>query len=161
VALLPPLAVLLLVATTWKQLVEGYWFSLTGRAWLTHIFGVGLVIVMMGGMGLGIAIAIFPQYQAAARAAAPWIVGVLLAMKLVVAIYVVRRLVNSATLSNEYLVAMIAGWIFVVAALASLAIWLNPPGAASTRDILSAIILLVPFSRLAGAPLAVEWNRHR
>jgi hypothetical protein len=28
-------------------------------------------------------------------------------------------------------------------------------------DILGGIVLLVPFSRLAGAPLAVEWNRHR
>jgi len=126
-----------------------------------HIFGIGLMFLMMGGLGFGIAAAIFPQYQSAALAAAPWIVGILLAVKLVTAVLVLRGLVNNAILPAEYIVAMIAAWIFVVAALASLAICLTPPGAASTRDILSAIILLIPFSRLAGAPLAVEWNRHR
>jgi len=116
---------------------------------------------MMGGMGFGIAAAIFPQYQAAAIAAAPWIVGTLLAAKLVVAVLVLRELVRSAILSNEYIVAMVAAWIFVVAALATMAIWLTPPEAVALRDMLAGIVLLVPFSRLAGAPLAVEWNRHR
>ncbi len=161
VVVLPPVALLLLVATTWKQLVEGYWSALTGRIWITHVFGIGMVLLVMCGMGFGIAASIFPQYQAAATAAAPWIVGVLLAVKLVAAILVLRGLLNSALFPSEHIVAMVAAWIFVVAAVASLVIWLIPAGAASTRDILAGIILLVPFSRLVGAPLAVEWNRHR
>jgi hypothetical protein len=161
VGLLPPLAVLLLIATTWKQLVEGYWSALTGRAWVMHVFLLMLMFLLMGGLGFGIAAAVFPQYQAVATAALPWIMGILLGVKLAAAILVLRGLESSALLSNEYIVAMIATWIFVVAALTSLTIWLIPPGAASIRDILSSIVLLVPFSRLAGAPLAVEWNRHR
>jgi hypothetical protein len=160
-ALLLPLAVLLLLATTWKQLVEGYWVALVGRPWLTNVFGIGIVLFVMFAVGFGIAAAIFPQYQAAAKTALPWILGILLAVKLAVAIAVLRALVQSALLPNEYLVAAGAIWIFVVALLASMALWLVPPGAASLKDIVSGIILFVPFSRLVGAPLAVEWNRHR
>jgi hypothetical protein len=112
-------------------------------------------------LGFGIAAAIFPQYLAAAKAVVPWMVGVLLAVKAVVALLMLRSLVNSTVLSNESIAAMLATWIFVVAALSTTVIWLAPAGAATTRDILAGIILLIPFSRLAGAPLAVEWNRHR
>jgi hypothetical protein len=160
-ALLPPLAVLLLLATTWKQLVEGYWVALTGRPWLTNVFTIGVVLFVMFSVGFGIAAAIFPEYQAAAKTAAPWILGVLLVAKITVAIVVLRAIVQSGIMPIEFVVAAVASWVFVVAVLASLALWLVPPNAASMNDMLGGIILFVPFSRLMGAPLAVEWNRHR
>jgi len=161
VALLPPLAVLLILLVTWKQMVEGFWVALTGRVWLIHIFGIGMVLLMMGGIGFGIWINIFPAYQPLALAVSHWIMDVLLVVKLVVALLVLRALMNRAIMPTESIVAMVALWVFVVALFGSTALWLVPSGVVKTSDILSGIVLLVPFSRLAGAPLAVEWNRHR
>jgi hypothetical protein len=52
-------------------------------------------------------------------------------------------------------------WCLVVGGLLLAAWWLLPAGLVPLTTISAAIILLVPFSRLAGAPLALHWNRHR
>ena len=116
-SLLPPLAVLLLLATTWKQLVEGYWVALTGRPWLTNVFTIGVVLFVMFGVGFGIAAAIFPEYQAAAKTAVPWILGVLLVAKITVAIVVLRAIEQSGIMPIEFVVAAVGSWVLVVAVL--------------------------------------------
>jgi hypothetical protein len=56
---------------------------------------------------------------------------------------------------------MIAGWGLIVTAICLLIVWLVPGSRLPVRDLIAGVVLLVPFSRLAGAPLALDWNRHR
>jgi hypothetical protein len=48
-----------------------------------------------------------------------------------------------------------------VAALLATGRWFVPAAIVSWTSLLAALVLLVPFSRLAIAPLALDWNRHR
>ena len=57
----------------------------------------------------------------------------------------------------EFMVA----WLAVVAALCGLAFYLLPGAYAVPTNVVPGVALFVPFARLAGAPLALEWNRHR
>ncbi|HEY2415758.1 MAG TPA: hypothetical protein VGI40_26195 [Pirellulaceae bacterium] len=161
VAVLPPLIAFFLLCVTWKQMVEGFWIGLTGRPWLVHLFTTAMVLLIIGGMGFGIWVNIYTDYQPLAKSVVPWIAAVCLVVKLVAAVFVMRALLSSQLLPIEHVGAMVALWVLIVALLGSISLWLVPSGAASMLDILGGIILLVPFSRLAGAPLAVEWNRHR
>jgi uncharacterized membrane protein YjjP (DUF1212 family) len=45
--------------------------------------------------------------------------------------------------------------------LCAIALALLPPQIARATAIMPGIALLIPFARLAGAPLALQWNRHR
>jgi hypothetical protein len=57
--------------------------------------------------------------------------------------------------------AFVAVWCVVVCCLLGLANWLLPAPALSLAQLAPGLVLFVPFSRLAGAPLALDWNRHR
>jgi hypothetical protein len=56
---------------------------------------------------------------------------------------------------------MLGAWGLVVFGMSAIAIWLIPEQILSLSGAVAAAVLSVPFSRLAGAPLALEWNRHR
>ena len=58
---------------------------------------------------------------------------------------------------------MIGGWGLAALGLYLIAVWLIPipPQLVSTSGLIAAVILGIPFSRIAGAPLALAWNRHR
>ena len=72
-----------------------------------------------------------------------------------------RRIVQSRLTNSAGAAMMVAMWLAVVGALCALALVLVPAEYASPKNIIPGIALFIPFSRLAGAPLALEWNRHR
>jgi hypothetical protein len=58
----------------------------------------------------------------------------------------------------QAVVAATVVWAAGVGCLFTLAHWLLPP---EGRPLAVAVVLLVPLARLAAAPLALAWNRHR
>ena len=83
----------------------------------------------------------------------------LLMVKLLVAAWVVSALVRSRLATPTAATLMVAAWSCPGAL--PIAVWLIPTRLLPVSSALAAVVLCLPFSRLAGAPLALEWNRHR
>jgi len=56
---------------------------------------------------------------------------------------------------------MVVTWFALASVLCGLALYLLPGGYDAPLNTVLGICLFIPFARLAGAPLALEWNRHR
>ena len=89
---LPLLAAALLGALTWKNIIENLWMGLTGRDWVAQANVFGGAAVFFGAIGLGSWVYFHPELQPGAWAALPWIVGLLILCKLLVAACVLRSL---------------------------------------------------------------------
>ena len=158
---LPLFVISFLIALTWKSIVANLWVSLTGRGWVADAVGFAFTALLFCGGGAGLWLYFHPQHQPAALAAVPWIVGSLLVLKALVAIAVVRLLQRSQFMSMPRMAAIVGLWSLVVLGLLGIAYGLTPGDFWSAGDALAGISLYVPFSRLIGAPLALQWNRHR
>jgi hypothetical protein len=157
----PILALALLMFVTWKNTVENLWIALTGKDWISSAFvSAGMMLLFCGG-GAGLWIYFHPEYHAMALAAVPWLIRSLLAGKLLVAAIVVWSLARSRLAGHTAIVLLLCGWCAMVIGFCALALWIVPAGQVSAANLVSGLALFVPFSRLAGAPLALEWNRHR
>jgi hypothetical protein len=146
---------------TWLQMVSSLWMGLTGREWVVNVFTFGFIgLLTIGGMS-GFWVFLHPEWQPWAVAASPWIEGILVTVKLAIAALVVAALLRQQQM-NVHQVAMSLGlWCLIVAALLATGRWLLPAALISWSSLLAALVLFVPFSRLAIAPLALDWNRHR
>jgi len=112
-------------------------------------------------LGAGLWIYFHPALHAPARAAVPWLIGLLLFVKALLAISILRGLTRSRLIRRPAAALLLGGWSAVVLGLCLLACLLVPGQAIAWTTLVPSIALLVPFSRLAAAPLALAWNRHR
>ncbi|HVX61740.1 MAG TPA: hypothetical protein VHC19_14090, partial [Pirellulales bacterium] len=146
----------------WKQMVQGMYVGLTGHAWVVraygYVYGALLPAVLVFG---GLALFWMPEYRPFAWRMAPWLVAAALAAKAVLAPLAWRALVHRRIVPSGTLQKWLALWCAAVIALTGLILGIAPAGAISFGAALAAAIFLVPFNRLAVAPLAWNWNRHR
>ena len=151
----------LLMASTWKKLVQSLYIGLTGREW---------IIKTNGFVALSFLVIIGPilqwihddrDVQAVLWDAWVWIPIVLVCLKMSVAVWIAARLYRSRLLSDRTLVTGAACWLAAVLALYGLLVWwIDTPWIA--RYVLALFaILAIPLARLSAAPLALAWNRHR
>jgi hypothetical protein len=157
----PVLAICLLVLFSWKTMVETLWIGLSGRKWVEVVNSIGFAVFVFAALGVGLWIFFDPDVQAAALAAVPWMVGLLLVAKALVAALVVYGLLHWQLTTVRGAGLMTACWLAVVFLLCALALVLLPAELAPARHVIPAVALLIPFARLVGAPLALHWNRHR
>ena len=155
------LAFVFLPFMTWKKLVDGMYVGLTGRSWFGNLMGLLFGGLVVAAIPLGLALQFYPEYRPLAWRLVPWAILAALAAKAITAAFVIRalwlsRLVALARLRN-YLVL----WCAVTAALAAAFIAVVPAGALSIWMAAASAALLVPLNRLAVAPLALNWDRHR
>jgi hypothetical protein len=157
----PVFVLALLVLLTWKNMVESMWVSLTGRKWVESATSFGLMCLVFIGIGIGLWVGFRPELHQPALAAVPWLIGLLFVVKLALASFVMRKLVQSRLTSPIGAATMVAMWLALVGSLCAVALVLLPPTYATPANVIPGVALFIPFSRLAGAPLALEWNRHR
>jgi len=150
-----------LIAITWLQMAANLWISLTGRNWF--VAAVTFTTVALIGIGTlaGVWIYIHEELHVYVQAAGPWLMRLLLTLKPVITVAVVTGLLSTGLIRPLAAGAMIGAWCLVAGGLCLAAWWLLPTGALPLSTVAGSIILLVPFSRLAAAPLALHWNRHR
>jgi hypothetical protein len=158
---IPFLVLGLLFALTWKNMIENLWVNLTGRPWVGSAYTFGGIAVMLVGVGAGLWIYFHPPLHGPARAAVPWIIGLLLLLKALVACGVLRALGRWRLVRRPTAAALAGVWGLLVLGLCLLGWWLVPAGRVSLPNLLAGVALIVPFSRVMGAPLALAWNRHR
>ncbi|MCP3958271.1 MAG: hypothetical protein GY719_10510 [bacterium] len=150
-----------LVASTWKQLVQGLYLGLSGRAWLVKAsvsvnLSVLTVLVVLVPWVLRRGSAIRALWQAF-----PWILAVLVCLKVAAAAWIAVRLHDNRLLRDRTLVLGAFSWSVAVFALYSLLVWLAPPVLFHAFLLLLVAILAVPLARLSAAPLALSGNRHQ
>src|SRR5438105_2384482 len=149
------------ILATWKQLVQSLHIGLTGREWIVK----GSVLLTLTFLILlGPIVEWFidnPSGQRALWNALPLILAGLVGLKMSAAAWIATRLDRSQLLGDRALVLGATCWLVAVLALYGVLVWFfSTPFVA--RYVLALIaILAVPLARIAAAPLALAWNRHR
>ena len=155
------LALAALLASTWKQLVQSLYIGMSGRGWLVKasVFATLSFLTVI----VPLAHSVFHSHYATAVLwnALPWILAALVCVKLVAAVWVAARLYDRGLLRGRTLVAGALGWDVAVLALYALLVWLLPTLLFRHYFLALIAILAIPLTRLAAAPLALAWNRHR
>jgi hypothetical protein len=149
-----------LIASTWKRLVHGLYIGLTGREWLikgnvfftlSFLCAAGPVIYWIGERDV-------------LRALWDWsvrILVVLVCLKMSAAAWIATRLYDGRLLTDRALVLGAVCWCLGVFALYGLLVWLVDSPFVPRYALMLIAILAIPLARLAAAPLALAWNRHR
>lgn len=146
---------------TWRTLVAGLYIGMSGRAWLVK----GSVFATL--VALTMAVALVPRVLASPERvtriwhALPWILGALVAAKLVAAAWIAFRLRETGLVSDRALIAGLVGWDLAVLSLTGLLAWLVPALVFRVYGFGLVAILAIPLARVAGVPLMAAWNRHR
>jgi hypothetical protein len=150
-----------LVGSTWKQLVQSLYIGLSGREWL--IKASLFVALSLLAVSLPLAQWILERKRAIAAlwTALPWILAVLVCLKLSAALWIAMRLHDNRLLSDRTLIAGAVCWDVAVFALYGLLVWLLPAMLFRSYFLALVAILAIPLARLSAAPLALAWNRHR
>jgi hypothetical protein len=155
------LGVVALLAITWTNLVSALAICLTGRDWLVQLAAWAFSILMMAFTGTGLWLAFHPESLDTALVAATWVAGGLVVAKGLAAGWALRTSVRRRFLSARAAWGAIALWLAVAACLVALVLEGWHPGRRMVPPILLGIALNLPLTRLAAAPLALAWNRHR
>jgi len=148
------------IASTWTQLVQSLYIGLTGRAALIN----GSVVLVLGFFVL---FGPFAEWIVETRrlgeiwSALPLVFAVLVALKMIAAVWIGVRLYDRRLLSDRALVTGAACWSVAVLALYGLLVWLLDTPHIPHYLLMLLAILSIPLARLSAAPLALAWNRHR
>ena len=149
------------VASTWKHLVQSLCIGLTGRPWLIKSTVLLTLSVFMAAGPVLDRLYDSHAMQSAIWNGLPWILAALVAVKAIAAIAVAVRLATREVLSDRALMAGALTWLVAVATLYGVLVWVAD-SPVFPRYLLGAMAILpVPFARIAAAPLALAWSRHR
>jgi len=155
------LGLVALMASTWKRLVHSLFLDLSGREWLIKssvLLALSLLVVIWP---IGNWIHDNGNVQVALLNALPWVLGILVCVKIVAAAWIATRLYDGRLLSDRTLVTGAACWLAAVLALYVLLVWFWSTPHVARYFLLLVAILEIPLARLSAAPLALAWNRHR
>jgi hypothetical protein len=156
------LALLVLLLITWRLLIDSLWIGLTGRIWIVRgsLLGFGVALTLAG-MMFAHFFATVPGFMDRLQEALPtWAAGAVL-LKLLVAGCVGHALLRRGLVRPWTVAKYLGFWILAVAGLFALACAAILPDAVRMSWLAFGAVLLVPLARLAAAPLALDWNRHR
>jgi hypothetical protein len=150
-----------IVGSTWKQLVQGFYIAMSGRNWAVKgISFATLVLITVGFLGMGWILE--SRYRiAVAWGAIPWLMVVLVVLKLVLAMRVMQLGFERGSFTGKQLILFAVVWDACVLAVYGVLALILPAILARRYFLLLVAILVVPIVRLAAAPLAVGRNRHR
>jgi len=155
------LALFALMTSTWKQLVQSLYIGLSGREWVIKTSVFAALTLLAFAFPVGLSILRSRWAIAALFNALPWILAALAALKLSVAVWIAVRLHDRGLMSDRAMLAGAIAWDVAVFALYGVMVWLTPAILFRRYFLALLAILLVPLTRIAAAPLAVAWNRHR
>lgn len=150
-----------LLASTWKQLVQNLCIGLTGRAWVikASVFLSLSVLTLLGPIA---------QWIDDNRDVRAWLWDAFLFLpavgvgcKMAAAAFAATRLWEGRLLGDRALITGAAGWMAAVLALYGVLVWLVATPFIPRYLLALVAILAIPLVRLAAAPLALQWNRHR
>lgn len=150
-----------LVSSTWKQLVQSLYISLSGREWIVKgslFMTLTLLTVLLPlahwVINSRVAIAVLWNLL-------PAILATLAGLKLIFAGWIASRLHRHRLLRDRTLILGAVSWDIAVFALYGVLAWTLPALLFRGYFLVLIAILAVPLTRLSAAPLALAGNRHR
>ena len=149
-----------LLASTFKQLAQSIWIGLSGRAWLVTLSTAGMLLLVVLSMPLSEWILHSKWVAAALFDALPWILAVLVCLKLVTAAFLAERLDRAHVVRDEQLLMGAAVWMLAVFGVYSVFAWMLSGPHVPHYMLMLVAILFVPLVRLAAAPLAIAGSRN-
>jgi len=150
------------VVMTWLQIVQGLWMGLTGRATATASASAGFgIAVFLGLIVLGEWLPRYPEYWPAFGRLLPWLAGGAIVLKSLAAAWSLRALNRRALIPSGVLWGALGVWLLLAAAVFGALYALLPDDWFSAPGVILGIVLVLPLTRLALAPLTLDWNRHR
>jgi hypothetical protein len=151
----------LLVLLTWKRMVESMMLELIGRELVVKVMVFAGLFVLINLVVVSLYVLVHPEYHDAVRTAMPWALGGLGCIKLVLGAVAIRALRRKRLVSDHVLLGLGAVWLVVFAILVGTLAWLIPADVSPVYMVALGIFLVMPFARISGMPLALDWNRHR
>jgi hypothetical protein len=151
------LCVVGLLLLMWRSMACGLWITLAGRKWLGVIITLSIGPLVLFGIGSSTWNARHPELGRQILAFVPLILVSLVSVKLGVAAVIGFNLKRLGLVSDRQLAIAFAAWA-VTAGVILLAINAFLP---LTAVIAALVVLIVPLARIAAAPLALYFNRHR
>jgi hypothetical protein len=149
------------ILLTWRMLVVGQWAGLTGRMWLvagqTALFTFFTLDVLYELAMWNID----ADRRERVREALPRLAALAIILKLLTAAWLARILIRRHDITMGTAIRASLIWCLAGAMAFVVLMWLLPEGFVSSVDLALGVMLVVPLSRLALSPLALEWNRHR
>jgi hypothetical protein len=148
------------VVLSWLNVIGGLWLGQVSRGWQTAIVVV-LVFAWIGSSNAGVWVMKTPENWQRFVELLPWLTAATVGLKLLAACWSLRALRQRQLLSRRFLAAGVGGWLLVVVALFGVLAWLLPRTSVSLSALILGLAFLIPLTRLALAPLTLDWNRHR
>jgi hypothetical protein len=146
---------------SWRVMAVNLYVGLTSRQWIIVSQGIVASFIGLQFMYEWTLWGVDPVRTQRIIDALPWLAGVAIAAKLLLAGWCLRRLHRRGDLSARGLRAIPVAWLAAVAVLFALLMWLVPEGFVPRYGLAFAAVLAVPLARLVLAPLALASNRHR
>jgi hypothetical protein len=146
---------------TWRALVANLWIGLTGRTWMVPLHVFLMTLIVLRGLVEWAVWNADTQRRQQVLDALPWVAGTLVGLKLVLAGWALRVLNRRGQLPAAALVRLLGTWLLVAGSLFGFLVWLFPSDAVPAYGLALGVVLFVPLARMAAAPLALAWNRHR
>jgi hypothetical protein len=155
------LVVVALVGLTWVQTVKGLWAGLAGRLWVSTTGVLVSLALWTAATVVGVRLKEHPEWRATFFVVASWLAGVAVVLKLAAAGWVLRVVSRRRLMPARFPIILVAAWAAAAGGLAALVCTLISAEWVPPHLLALAAVLFVPLTRVAAAPLAVEWNRHR
>lgn len=146
---------------TWMQMVQWMWMGLSGsrRVIVESVSGVFAVSIVV--IPFYLLLAAHPEYRPPFTSMLPWLAIAAVLLKIRAALWSLHELRRIGLIPSRVLRAMLAIWFALAIGSFAALYALLPKDWFSVPGVVLAIVLLLPLTRLALAPLALSWNRHR
>jgi hypothetical protein len=153
------------ILLTWVQMVQEMWIGLTGRTRAIEIWNfikVGFLIgLILLGLWFGFWLAKHPEWWPLLERLPPWLAGTAVILKGLAAVWSLSVLKRRQLIPSGVLWGVLAIWLALAGGLFAALYALLPYKWFYWPGVILGIVLLLPLTRLALAPLALSWNRHR
>ncbi len=149
---------------TWLVNVQALFVKLCGRAWIDTVLGITVGAQLLGSVYFGLTLYSSQSMQAnlsAYRSDVPAALLSLVLLKVLLASIVVRAILQRRLLNLRQIGKCSATWAGVCGFTILAVLYWIPATVAAWYEIVLGVCVMLPFSRLGLAPLAVRWNRHR
>ncbi len=156
-----PAVFLLLWTLGWLGVIQGLFIGLSGRQWVVFAVITVAGVLFCGLVLSGLWLSMHSEYHQVCWNAAPWVVGGLALLKLATAGWVLRLALTRGLLETRAVTLLVGVWMTVVLGMIGLTAWHLPSELVPPGLLAGGTILMFPLTRVALAPLALAWNRHR
>ena len=137
------------------------YFGLTGRRWAANLVGW---VCLPGSIFLcGLAGWLYrrPATHITVLAVLPWLLGLLVLCRLLIAAWALRLVLRRRLMQPSTVARWLGCWLLFASLLFAVLAWAIPTELVPKGYIAFGVLFAMPMARLAAAPLALAWNRHR